>query len=392
MSSNQSSIFFYILQWASIKYSRTIDQKIAAVPRIVLDRKEVMSTMSKTKISSRAKYPDKTQTFVTAVQMAMEIFEDKIAALTQDIHLKAYKNLVRSYRKALTVVWDSAQFADVSLILQTVHDKEMLELAVMAQILNLPPPLIRVVKEKRNIPALEAITGLMTAKYPDQNVPNAAVCEEIGNIFLKLSEANKAYGEALAERSTKVSPEHYMLLLMAATAPTIQIIMPPMMTSPVVAPSLPSPEATTALGCTAIVDVTKLKVLPNPESQCLQECNNNAPTRVLAAAIYATLEKKFFDTTHSRIELATAFKCNVSQLTKALTGVEYHSGPHHYKPKPRPSKKRVPELGESSGITPEKMSKTVTKTKVKPKPDEHLFEPDDTLETESSSSDLPAGL
>ena len=52
----------------------------------------------------------------------------------------------------------------------------------------------------------------------------------------------------------------------------------------------------------------------------------------------------------------------------------------------------MPEVGETSGITPEKMSQTVTKTKAKPKPDEHLFEPDDTLETESSSSDLPAGL
>ena len=183
-----------------------------------------------------------------------------------------------------------------------------------------------------------------------------------------------------------------MLLLTAATAPTIQIIVPPKVTSPVVAPQPPSPEATTALGRTAIVDATKSKVLPNPDAQCLQECNNNTPTRVLAAAIYAKLERKFFDNTHSRIDLATAFKCNVSQLTKALTGIEYYSGPHHYKPKPRSSRKRMPEEGETLGITPEKMSKTVTRTKAKPKPDEHLFEPDDTLETESSSSDLPAGL
>ena len=52
----------------------------------------------------------------------------------------------------------------------------------------------------------------------------------------------------------------------------------------------------------------------------------------------------------------------------------------------------MPEVGEPSGVTLEKMSKTVTKTKAKPKPDEHMFKPDDTLETESSSSDLPAGL
>ena len=352
--------------------------------------------MIKTKISSQAKHPGKTQTFVTAVQTAMEIFDDEIGSLTQDIRLKAYKNLVRSYRTALTVVWDSAQFADISLILETVHDKEMLELAVMAQKLDLPPPSTQVIKEKRNVPTLETITGVMTARYPDQDVPNAAMCEKIGHIFLKLSEANKAYGEAaeaLAELSTKVSPQHYMLLLTAVTAPTIQIIVQPNMTSPVVAPPPPSPQATMALGCTAIVNATKLKVLPNPEAQCLQECDNNTPTRVLAAAIYAKLERKFFNNTHSRIDLATAFRCNVSQLTKALTGVEYYSSPHHYKPKPRPSQKRTPEEGETSGVTPEKMSKAVTRTKAKPKPGEHLSKPDDTLESESSSSsDLPTGL
>ena len=235
----------------------------------------------------------------------------------------------------------------------------------------------------------------MIAWYPDQDVSNAAMCEMIGHIFLKLCEANKAYGEvaeALAELSTEVSPQHYMLLLTAATAPTIQIIVPPNMTSSVVAPPPPLPQATTALGHTAIVDATKLKVLPNPEAQCLQECDNNTPTRVLAAAIYAKLERKFFDNTHSRIDLATAFRCNVSQLTKALTGVEYYSGSHHYKLKPRPSQKWMPEEGKTSGVTPEKMSKAVTKAKAKPKSGEHLSEPDNTLESESSSSDLPAGL
>ena len=221
-----------------------------------------------------------------------------------------------------------------------VHDKEMLELAVMAQKLDLPPPATQVIKETRKVPTLEMITGAMTARYPDQDLPKAVVCEKIGCIFLKLSEANKAYGEAaeaLAEISTEVSPQHYTLLLTAATAPTIQIIVPPNMTSPIMAPPPPLPQAATPLGHTAIVDATKLKVLPNPDAQCLHECDKNTPTRILAAAIYAKLERKFFNSTRSRIDLATAFRCNVSQLTKTLTGVEYYSGPHHYKPKPRPS-------------------------------------------------------
>ena len=293
--------------------------------------------MAKTKITSRAKHPDKTQTFITAVQMAMETFDDEIGSLMQDIHLKAYKNLVQLYRTALTAVWDLARFADISLILETVQDKEMLELAVMAQKLDLPPPATQVIKETRKVPTLEMLTDAMTAQYPDQDLPNMTLCEKIGHICLKLSEANKAYreaAEALAEISTEVSPQHYTLLLTAATAPTIQIIVPPNMTSPIVAPPPPPPQAATPLGCTAIVDAMKLKVLPNPDTQSLHECDKNTPTRVLAAAIYAKLERKFFDSTHSRIDLATAFKCNVSQLTKALMGVEYYSSPHHYKPKP----------------------------------------------------------
>ena len=126
----------------------------------------------------------------------------------------------------------------------------MLELAVMAQKLDLPPPATQVIKETRKVPTLEMITGAMTAQYPDQDLLNAAVCEKIGYIFLKLSEANKAYrgaAEALAEISTEVSPQHYTLLLTAATAPTIQIIVPPNMTSPVVAPPLPLPQAATPL-------------------------------------------------------------------------------------------------------------------------------------------------
>ena len=74
--------------------------------------------MSAPKISSRAKHPDRTQTFVTAVQTAMDIFEDQIGSLSRDIHLKAYKTLVQSYRMALTVVWGSAQLADITLILE----------------------------------------------------------------------------------------------------------------------------------------------------------------------------------------------------------------------------------------------------------------------------------
>ena len=101
------------------------------------------------KISARVKPPNKTQTFVMAVQTAMDIFEDQIGSLSRDIHLKEYKILVQSYKTALAAIWDSAQNADITMILETVEDKEMSELTKMVKRLQLPTPTVQVIKEKK---------------------------------------------------------------------------------------------------------------------------------------------------------------------------------------------------------------------------------------------------
>ena len=143
-----------------------------------------------------AKHPDKTETFVMAIQTALETFDDEITSLTQEVHMKAYKNFIKSYRTTLTAVWDLAHFADVTLILATIHNKEMVKLSTMAWKLKTPAPTTHVVKEQHKVPTLETITGAMTSQYPQQALPDAAVCEKISNVFSKLSTANKAYSEA----------------------------------------------------------------------------------------------------------------------------------------------------------------------------------------------------
>ena len=159
--------------------------------------------------------------------------------------------MVRAYRAALTEVWDLARFADVAIILDTVKDKEMRDLVVMASKLKVPEPTTHTEVENRKVPALETITGAMVSTYPSQKLPSVAVCGAIGDIFSKLSEAHKAYAEAadgLAQMSTQVSPEHYTLILTAATAHAIQLVLPPGVTSPVTAAQPPPHQATTPLG------------------------------------------------------------------------------------------------------------------------------------------------
>ena len=182
--------------------------------------------------------------------------------------------------------------------------------------------------------------------------------------------------------------------------PTIQIVVPGNLVSPVSAPPPPQTAASTALGKSEIVKYTKHRVLSDPDSPELALVEENSATRVLAAAIYLKIENLFFDETSSRLEIATAFKCNISQLTKAVTGVHYKGGPHHYIPKQKTGdKRRRSSTGPSQQATKKPKTKAEastskqasTSTSEEKQPSQVVAE--DTLSESSSSSDiLPLGL
>ena len=87
--------------------------------------------------------------------------------------------------------------------------------------------------------------------------------------------------------------------------------------------------------------------------------------------------------TRSRSEVAALFRCNTSQLSKAITGVEYKSGPHHYKPK-KASKRQT----EDSTPDPTRQKKPRTTDADQ----EGIVLPEDTLTSSSSDSSLPPSL
>ena len=74
-------------------------------------------------------------------------------------------------------------------------------------------------------------------------------------------------------------------------------------------------------------------ILPDPSANVFKECEEHTPTRVLAAAVFCTLEKHLFDETIPRAEVATSFCITAAQLHKAVTGIDYQSSPHPYKRK-----------------------------------------------------------
>ena len=77
----------------------------------------------------------------------------------------------------------------------------------------------------------------------------------------------------------------------------------------------------------------KRQILPNHLAVAFEKCEPRTPTRVLAAAIFSILERHLFDSTTPRAEVAANFSITPAQLHKAITGVDYKSGPDTYKKK-----------------------------------------------------------
>ena len=159
---------------------------------------------------------------------------------------------------------------------------------------------------------MEAISAMFKERCPSQNIPNNEVCSQIADVFFKLAQAHKAYGEAaegIAELSLHVTPEQYTMLLVASAMPTIQVVVPGQMVGPLTTPPLHQTETFTAIGHAELIKFTKSQVLLNPHSLELAEADKNSATRVLVTAVFLKVEKLYFDDTTSHMDASTLFGC-----------------------------------------------------------------------------------
>ena len=353
-----------------------------------------MAEMAKTQVTPRAKHPERTQDFVKAIKEVLDAFEDQVHFPDEEVRSKAYQMLLEAHREALMPVWNLAHFANIDIILNTISDKEMQELSAMTKWLQPPPTTSTVITEDRQVPDLETIITALKDRNPSESLPDAETCVKIGDVFSKISSANRAYAETaegLAELSTEVTPQQYTMLLMAAAMPTIQIVVPGKLLLPLTAPCPPQPQASTALGRSEIIKYTKLKVLPNPDAAALISCDKNSATRVLAATVYCKLEHLFFDETLSHIDISTAFCSNVSQLTKAVTGVGYKGGLHSYKSKK--ATKRPSDITDQNPGPAKRKATSAHPTQLKAvQTTGSIIQEDKLLSSSSSNSELPLGL
>ena len=193
--------------------------------------------MPKQKITPKAKYPVQTQKFIQDVSDALEEFEENIQFPGKEIRASAYPVLLEAYRSALTSIWSQAQLANTEQILKTILDRQMTELTTMSKKLEPKPTTSKVSKEPRTVPDLEALTKSL--QHSSGGIPSVESCAQIASVFSKLADVHRTYAEVadgLAQLSTVLNPSQYTMILRAAVMPTIQIVIPGNLVSPVLAP------------------------------------------------------------------------------------------------------------------------------------------------------------
>ena len=282
------------------------------------------------------------------------MFDDSISSISSEERDKAYKNLVTTYREVFSLVWDKINSVDIQTILDVVPDKQLVELRWMTRLLSPSTPQPKVVEEQRKVLELEHIFRVMTGRLPKQNLPSSEVCSLIANVFSDLAKAHSAWAQVakgLAELATAVTPEQMTLILAATVPPTLQLSLPIWTILPLSTPPPPPATNTTHEGCHDIMMFCKSQILPDQKAKGFLKHEKKSPTHVLAAALYVVLERKYFEERTSRPDIASMFSVTTAQLTKAVTGVDYESGPRQTKRKRRT---------DANSTTPSKVAKTST--------------------------------
>ena len=288
-----------------------------------------------TPVTTAATQPAKTKTFLAKIRAALIIFDDQISSLDEG-HATAYETFITAYKDTFVDIWPKINSADITILLQSVKDTELQELCCLSQILCPDKTKPTLVQEKCNVPTLDNILGSLVSRIPEQKLPDKETCSLISTIFSDLAEAHKHYAnmaKGIADIAGLILPEQLTLVLAATVLPTLQLVLLPGQILPLSTPP-PLPETSTmATGRQELIKYAKNKILPDPSAAVFETCEPRTPTRVLAAAVFCTLEKHLFDETTPRAEVASSFCITATQLHKSVTGIDYKSGSHVYKKK-----------------------------------------------------------
>ena len=263
---------------------------------------------SSTRVSQAAKRPAKPETFSKSLRVALSIFDDEVTTLS-DVRETAYENFIVAYKTAFTDIWPKIDGADIGVILDSVKDTELHQLRRMADMLSPAEEQPKLVEEQRSVPTSDDILGSLVSRISEQKPPNKQTCSLISDVFKNLAETHQHYAAAtknLAEVANLMSPEHLTIILATAVQPNLQLVLPPGKVSPLLTPP-PTPKTSSMSDRKELIQLCKNVILPDPSHSAFDKFEERTPIRVLAAAVYCTLEKHLFDDTTPCADVASKF-------------------------------------------------------------------------------------
>ena len=246
-------------------------------------------------VTTAAKQPDKTKKFLANIDTALNIFDDQVSSIDNH-HETSYKTFAKTYREAFANIWPKINYASVKFLLESVKDAELDELCCLSCLTSPETSQPTLVKEKWAVPTSDTILGSLVNRIPEQKLPDKETCSLISSIFSDLAKAHKHYANmarGIADIASLISPEQLTLILAVAVLPTLQLVLLPGQISPLSSPPPPPKTATTAASRQEMIKYCKNMIIPDPSADVFKKCEERTPTRVLAMAIFCTLEKTF---------------------------------------------------------------------------------------------------
>ena len=144
-----------------------------------------MQKPSTSSVTTAAKRPTQTKTFLVNLRTALSIFDDQISSLGNE-RAAAYETFITAYKEAFAEIWPKIQGADVTVLLNSIKDTELWELRCLSQQLCPDKAKPTLLQEKCNVPTSDNILGSLVNRIPEQKLPGKEACSLIADIFRTL--------------------------------------------------------------------------------------------------------------------------------------------------------------------------------------------------------------
>ena len=244
--------------------------KVDPVVEIVEEEEEEWPEAGAQNVAEAEQYQDKIN----------NVFDTLSILIHQDTKT-ALSDTIQNFKKVITKQWDSMGAADTDVVLRTIKDLTALYLRQ-----HLMAGGVEVVDPPEEIPSGEEFLR----KLPERT-RQAERTAFITDIFEHAAQAHQHLLEvcanvaALAKITDKTT---LMTVINGAVQPLVQLNVPEGFLNPLEDRKAPSSEEEKR-------EKVKKTVLPVPDATCLKHEPRNGPTRILTAAVWLKLSRKYFN-------------------------------------------------------------------------------------------------